>query len=679
MPSSISAFMFRASGMSLSRLGRILEESSNEIYVFDAETCRFVQVNRGARDNLGYSMDELRGLTAWDIKPSLDEQSFRAMVEPLRSGEQDVLRFETEHCRKDGTLYPVEVRLQLFDAENPPVFVAIIQDISERKQAAELNERLGRILESSANEIYVFDAGTCRFLQVNRGARDNLGYSMDELRGLTAWDIKPSLDEPSFRAMVEPLRSGEEDVLVFETEHRRKDSTLYPVEVRLQLYGVENPPVFVAIIQDISERKQSEEALVVREQYIRGVLENVVDGVVTIGADGTVESFNPSAEALFGYSAEEMIGENVRVLMPEPEYSAHDGYLRAYQETGRAKIIGVGPREVTGKRKNGSLFPIELAVVDMLMGERRVFIGTMRDITQRKAAEAEIRNLNEDLEQRVYDRTKELEAANNSLTDTLETLRSTQSQLVEAEKMASLGGLVAGVAHEINTPIGLGVTAASYLQEKSEGLASRFRAGKMKRSDLEAFLDLNDKSSSIILSNLDRASELIRSFKQVAVDQSSEERRLFNVGDSIHELLLSLGPKLRKTQHRIEVDCPDELTIEGYPGAVSQIVTNLVMNTLIHAYDDGKAGTIRIEVARPNGKVELHYSDDGKGIPREHMGQIFDPFFTTKRGEGGSGLGLNILYNLATQTLGGTITCSSETGKGTEFFVSFPVTNGESA
>ena len=265
------------------------------------------------------------------------------------------------------------------------------------------------------------------------------------------------------------------------------------------------------------------------------------------------------------------------------------------------------------------------------------------------------------------------ETAAQELSQALENLKATQAQLVEAEKMAALGGLVAGVAHEINTPVGVDVTAASLLEEKTSAFRDLYQVGQMKRSDLEKYLDLASQSSTMILNNLHRAAELIQSFKQVAVDQSSEERRPFAVKAYLDEILLSLHPKLKRTQLALEIHADDHLTLDSYPGVFAQIVTNLVMNSLIHAYEPGEPGRLVFDLKKENGRLIFEYADDGRGIAKKHLGKIFDPFFTTKRGQGGSGLGLHIIYNLVTQKLGGTIHCESEVGVGTKFVIEVPV------
>ena len=224
------------------------------------------------------------------------------------------------------------------------------------------------------------------------------------------------------------------------------------------------------------------------------------------------------------------------------------------------------------------------------------------------------------------------EAVNAELSKALNELKATQVQLVEAEKMAALGGLVAGVAHEINTPVGIGVTAASLLENKTSAFRELYQGGKMKRTDLERYLETADESSRMILTNLSRAAGLIQSFKQVAVDQSSEERRRFAVKPYLEEILLSLRPRLKRTRLSVVINGDEELSLNSYPGDFSQIVTNLVINSLIHAYEPNQQGQLTFELKQERGRLIFVYADDGHGIPEEHLRKIFDPFLYHQTG-----------------------------------------------
>ena len=299
----------------------------------------------------------------------------------------------------------------------------------------------------------------------------------------------------------------------------------------------------------------------------------------------------------------------------------------------------------------GAFTPARLKIIDMLSSQAAISLENAL--------------LYRTLEQKVEERTQALSHA-------LDHLKTTQKQLVEAEKMASLGGLVAGVAHEINTPVGVSFSASSFLEQETKNFLKLYQNGKMKRSDLKAFLDTVSESSALTVSNLKRSVELINSFKQVAVDQTTEEKRTFNLKRYLDEILLNLRPKLKQTQHQIEIQGDDNFSLNSYPGTFSQIITNLVMNSLIHAYKKDDAGTLTINYRTQADKVIFQYQDDGKGMPPDVLSSVFDPFFTTNRSQGGTGLGLHIVYNLVTQKLKGEISVESQVGKGTTFIIELP-------
>ncbi len=275
-----------------------------------------------------------------------------------------------------------------------------------------------------------------------------------------------------------------------------------------------------------------------------------------------------------------------------------------------------------------------------------------------QASNVELKKYQTTLEEMVEQRTSKLKEA--------------QKQLIESEKMASLGELVAGVAHEINTPVGVGVTAASFLADETNNIHRKYINGQMTREDFDGFMSCSLQTTEMILSNLQRATELVKSFKQVAVDQTVEDKRCFSVRDYIEEVLTTLQPRLKKTLHTITINGDRAIEIESYPGAFSQIITNLIMNSLVHGFPDEREGAIDMAIKLQGDQVILTYSDNGQGISAENLTRIFDPFFTTQRGKGGTGLGLHIVYNLVTQKLLGSIKCDSEPGNGTTFTLLIP-------
>lgn len=336
-------------------------------------------------------------------------------------------------------------------------------------------------------------------------------------------------------------------------------------------------------------------------------------------------------------------------------------------------------------------------------------VGVIADVTSLKAAQAALERINADLENKVEERTQELAAANQELTainqeymamneelqyandelqeeiqerqriagqltQALTDVKLVQNQMIQSEKMAALGNLVAGMAHEINTPIGVGITASSHLAVVTERFVEVCRSGAPRRQDLVHYLEDLQESSTIIQKNLERAGRLIQSFKQVSADQANDAPRKFNLRQYLAEILLSLNPQIKKTRHHIVLECDEQLNITGAPGALAQVVTNLVMNSLTHAYQEETAGELRIRATQTAaGELQLVYSDDGEGMAEEVRSKIFDPFFTTRRGSGGTGLGLYVVYNIVTQQWGGRIECESVSGAGTTFTMTIPL------
>jgi len=266
-----------------------------------------------------------------------------------------------------------------------------------------------------------------------------------------------------------------------------------------------------------------------------------------------------------------------------------------------------------------------------------------------------------------------IEKNNEELMDTLQKLKEAQENLIVSEKMAALGGLVAGIAHEINTPVGIGITASSYLQKKTEEFSEIYKESLMKKSDLEKFIETANESLPLITQNLVRAGELINSFKRVAVDQSTEEKRIFKLNEYLHEILLSLKPKLKQKAIEVKVICDENIQINSYPGFFSQILSNFIINSLIHGFEDKDKGKIVIETILQKHHLRIEYTDDGKGISEEHISKIFDPFYTTNRGGGSTGLGLNIVYNIVKSKLNGNISCRSQIGNGVTFTIVIPI------
>jgi len=387
------------------------------------------------------------------------------------------------------------------------------------------------------------------------------------------------------------------------------------------------------------------------------ILNNSPDGVFTIGTDLNIRYVNPAFCRIMGFSAEELIG--TQVLDYLGDLSIQEACDKEIQEHGYCH-----DQETIFKRKDGSMVHISKNVQAIIDddGSFQEILVTIRDLSH-------LHQLNKELEES----RNQLNDNNLDLSKMLDELRDTQAQLIEAEKMASLGGLVAGVAHEINTPLGISVTSASSMHIDLKALEEKFKSNSLKKTDLESFFNQAGQACNILNTNLYRASELVRSFKQVAVDQTYDELRTINLNEYLDEVLVSIGPSYKRSGINVESECDSAISLETHPGAISQIISNLIINSVTHGYNQGEKGTIHINFKQNADQITLQYSDDGKGISEENLSNIFTPFFTTRRGDGGSGLGLSIVYNLVVGTLHGKIKADSKEGEGATFNITFPL------
>jgi signal transduction histidine kinase len=279
----------------------------------------------------------------------------------------------------------------------------------------------------------------------------------------------------------------------------------------------------------------------------------------------------------------------------------------------------------------------------------------------------EVQELNHNLEDRVAQRTAELQQA-------LEYLHQSREELAQSQASATLSTLIAGVSHELSTPLGNSKMVASTLAEQARNMAHEVQTGQLKRSGLDQFLGEVTDGVALLQRNLQRAVELLGDFRQVAADQASEQRRVFDLAEVVGEIVHTLSPSLKRHPHKVVVTIPSGIVMDSLPGPLGQIVINLVNNAYLHAFEGRSDGVLTIDATQDGLQVLLGISDNGVGMPAEHLGKLFEPFFSTKIGKGGTGLGMAIVQNLVTKTLGGRITVASAPEKGTRFEMVLPRT-----
>lgn len=404
------------------------------------------------------------------------------------------------------------------------------------------------------------------------------------------------------------------------------------------------------IVAELTDKEIAIEALQQERDFSATIINSSSTIICCLDKDFRIATINPAAVILTGYSQQEL-----------NKKSWLDIFVL---EDRREELLGA-------LLKNQPIHGIEIKMHDQMGGVNtllwtfsafydgmkiKYLIGFGHDISAQKEVELEITELNDQLEEKVNIRTAALTDSNRKIKKTLEQLKRTQQTLVESEKMASLGGLVAGVAHEINTPIGISVTAASFLQDEINQLSEKLTQNTLSRSYVEGLIERVGESGRLLNSNLSRAADLISSFKQVAVDQSSEACYSFKLKENVTQVVTSLKHKIKQAHCEIFIDCPETLSIYSFPGSFIQIYSNLIINSIIHGFEDWQGKReIYINIQLQNNIIHIDYRDTGKGIPDDIAGRIFDPFVTSKRGSGGSGLGTHIIYNIVNQLFKGDI------------------------
>ncbi|QOZ35839.1 ATP-binding protein [Bradyrhizobium sp. CCBAU 53421] len=399
-----------------------------------------------------------------------------------------------------------------------------------------------------------------------------------------------------------------------------------------------------SVVQDVQFPKQP---------ALQLIYDTAPIGLAYLSPDCRYLQINQRLTEICGISVEGHLGRTVHDCVPALA-TAVEGIVRSIMETGEpvtdVEVYGQRPGHndercwITHwhpqREPNGSIVGVNVAA---------------EEITDRKRSEREIR------------------AARDAAEKALHHLQETQASLIEAEKLAALGRLVAGVAHEINSPVGTSLTVASVLEQKCADFAAEAARGKLKRSSLSDFIEVVESASSLLVGNLKRAADLVQSFKQVAVDRSYFDRSQFDLGEVTEQVLSNLRPALPKNNLALEVDCPSGLAMNSYPGPYGQALTNLFVNSVVHAFPDGKGGTITIRLrALGADQVEILFADDGCGMSRDVLRQAFDPFFTTRRDVGRIGLGLHIVHNIVTNRLGGELHLDSAPGIGTGVRITLP-------
>ena len=429
--------------------------------------------------------------------------------------------------------------------------------------------------------------------------------------------------------------------------------------------------LIVLLLINIQKRKSAEKRIKEQLVFEQTLIDTVNTPIYYKDKKGKYIGCNKAFENHIEREKAEIIGKTVYDVLPLETAQVYNSRDNELLQNGKSQKY-----EGIQKFSDGNIKDL-IFYKDVFYDDKKHiagFVGAIFDITKLKKATNEVSDLNKSLEQKVSRRTFQLAQSNNELEQTITNLKQTRDKLIESEKMASLGGLVAGVAHEINTPVGVGLTGITYLLKITEDIKENYLSDNISQEEFEKYLDTSNELATQVNNNLERTAHLVRSFKQLATDQTSEEKREFELKQYLEDIILSLNNTVKKTNLSIEIRSKEDITINSYPGAYAQIVTNLILNSIRHAYDEKEQGVITIDLLRQNDHLEITYKDDGKGISKDNLPKIFEPFFTTNREQGGTGLGLNVVYNSVANNLHGTIECESKEGFGVMFKIVIPLT-----
>lgn len=455
----------------------------------------------------------------------------------------------------------------------------------------------------------------------------------------------------------------------FQWQSRRTSGEILWIEFVVSKVKYFNEDILHMLCRDITKTKLLELELKEQKNIFETLFNDSADGVALI-KDGLLVDCNNAVLSMFGFkNKSELFSLSFSDISPLYQENNKKSSKEAKLKMIDSVKYGSNRFEWIHKKVTGEIFWAEIVLSHIKINNENIIHVVLRNISATKRLQEQIKNRTNDLE---YSN-QELENSNEELQKTILNLKQTQEQLVASEKMASLGGLVAGVAHEINTPVGIGLTGISHLEGLTETINKQYKKDIMSQNDFEEYLLTSKDLSNLIHKNLQKAASLVRSFKQVAVDQSSEEKRVFNLKVYMDEILQSIHSVTKKADVQIDVLCEKDIVINSYAGEYSQIITNLIMNSMVHAFKKKEKGKIIIRIEQNKDELIIVYTDNGKGIKKENLHKIFDPFFTTNRNNGGSGLGLNIIYNIITSRFKGTIICKSIENEGVEFFIHLKV------
>ena len=573
-------------------------------------------------------------------------------IRALAAGKHDASIPDTDVNNEIGDIARAAEVFRRTLAEADAAREAAVRALAEQRHAEESYRKL---FETSIDGIYVTTpAGV--LLNANPALARIMGHDTPEQLINAVGDISDSVYvHPEAREEFKLLMQRGGMVREFEYQVRRRDGDILWLSDSATAVRDDKGEVirYEGTVRDITDQKRAEDAIAEGRRLLQQVIDTVPAVINVKDRNLRYVLMNRYMAGIFGIEPGEALGRTTGDLMSR--YGARKTDENDKRVLKTRKGLGFYEEEYmdsAGTMRHWLVNKLPLLDPD---GEIERIVTVALDIGERKRGEQEMR--------------KARDAAETALRN----LRETQASLIEAEKLAALGRLVAGVAHEVNNPVGISLTVASALERKAANFTEQVGRGELRRSSLNEFLATTRDASGQLVANLNRAAELIQSFKQVAADRNYSDQRSFDLADLTEQVVMSLRPGLRKHNLTLNVECQPNLIMNSYPGPYGQVLTNLFLNAVAHAFPDGGPGLIDIQ-ARPSGKdnVEIIFSDNGCGMSLDVRRRAFDPFFTTRRDQGGTGLGLHIVYSIVTTRLGGRLDLDSEPGGGTRIQILLP-------
>lgn len=666
---------------------QLFDDNPAPMLVYDVDSLEILASNAAAIALYGYAGPQgLVGQSLIDLTDPEDVPDLLALLERIRRQPPAQLHRRWRHRRCDGQQIVVETHSSHQPLGGRHARLVTLKEVTAQVRAEQLAADQARFLQTLLDAMPVplfYKDAQGRYLGANQPFFTLLGVQAADYIGKTVFEIAPPELAARYKAADDALFADPGPGQVYEAQLRSATLGLRDVLFRKAVFYDHAGRVggLIGTVIDLTEQRRAERALRESENRLAQVLRDSPQPIFVLDGEHRVVLWNAACERVLGVPAGAVLGvpEAWRGFYPAPRPvmadliidGADDGAIQAlYGSAGRRSPYNAEVLESEGyfptMKPAGRWLYFSASPLRDAEGQVVGAIETLIDITERKAAEARARELFEELERRVAERTRELAQAN-------EELRRAMAQLVQTEKMAALGTLVAGVAHELNTPLGNMLTVATTFTEQIREISAQVDGPGLRRSMLESFLRSSREAGEIIVRNAGRAAGLIANLKQVAVDQASERRRRFDLAVVVAETCATVGPRLRRSPHRLVQAVPAGIVMESYPGPLEQVLLNFLGNSLLHAFPEGAAGEIRITARVDGNQVVIDYRDDGIGMDDKVASHAFEPFFTTRLGSGGTGLGLYIVYNLVTAMLGGEVSLHSAPGQGTHFELRLPV------